>query len=185
MGRPKAELSFGAQTLFERTAERLGPQCCELAVCVRSAGSAPAGWPEIVDAPAEGDGGPLLGVLSALRWAAAEKPESPVLISPVDTPFLPLDLVARLSQAMAEKGTKSAVAVSGDRVHGLTALFAPTALAEAEALVEEGGERMLQAFHLSLGSTPVRFDTAERDPFFNINRPEDLEAAAKMLATSV
>lgn len=182
MGAPKAAIQLAGQTLFERTVAALEPQCREIAVVVREKGQAPAGVEEIIDAEVPGAGGPLLGVLAALRWAAGQ---GSLLTTPVDTPFLPADLAVRLEGAVAQNNAHSAVAMSKDRMHGLTALFAPAALPPAEQIIVERGERMLQAFHLQMASSPVRFSTDDGDPFANLNDPSDLAAAENRLSSQI
>lgn len=71
---------------------------------------------------------------------ANERPETHLLLTaPGDTPFLPIDLVARLSSAKAAKQASIAVAVSGGRVHHTVALW-DISLRDAlrKALIDDG-----------------------------------------------
>ena len=81
-------------------------------------------WPDpLPDYP-----GPLAGVLAALDWAAAHRPEIATVLSvPGDGPFLPPDLAARLQAARAAAGVPMACAASGGWTHPPIALW-PVAL---------------------------------------------------------
>lgn len=181
-GSGKASVRLGADTLLDRTLGRLSPQCKEVIASTRTAGDTVAGLIFVPDDEAAGPGGPLVALLSAMRWAARERDARYLLTTPVDTPFLPLDLAASLLDAMVSGGRRSAVAVTGDRIHGLSALYELSVLSELETMIGEGGERMVQAMHLALGSVPTRFATDPVDPFLNVNTPEDLARARAVVA---
>lgn len=152
---------------------RIAPQVGPLAI---SANGDPAryagfGLPVLADAVPDFPG-PLAGVLAGMDWAAGLGAERLLCVAG-DTPFLPPDLVERLSVhpfAMAE---------SLGRRHPTVALW-PVALRETlrNALAE--GEHRVGRFAMAQGAVSVVFDGPE-DPFFNINAPEDLtEAEARL-----
>ncbi|MEZ5913884.1 MAG: NTP transferase domain-containing protein [Paracoccaceae bacterium] len=102
----------------------------------------------------------------------------------VDTPFLPADLVARL-RAAAPSG-QPALAASHDGAGALrrhpTAALWPVAARRAIAEALARGERRIGQLAADLGAVVVQFDWDRTDPFFNINRPEDLARAERILA---
>ena len=68
--------------------------------------------------------GPLVGLASVFAEIAAGGGASSYVLSvSVDTPFLPLDLTARFSDALREIGTRVAFAASGGRDHPTVALW--------------------------------------------------------------
>src|SRR4051794_9842356 len=101
-GGDKPMRSIGGRTILDRVIARLKPQCDGL---ILNANGNPArfaafGLPVIADTVQDFPG-PLAGILAALDWAAANRPEvSLVLSAAADCPFLPRDLVARLYQAL-------------------------------------------------------------------------------------
>src|SRR5437899_11011872 len=103
-GGDKPMRRIGGRTILERVIARLTPQCDGL---ILNANGDPArfaafGLPVIADGVADFPG-PLAGILAALDWAAANRPEvSLVLSAAADCPFLPRDLVVRLSQALSD-----------------------------------------------------------------------------------
>jgi molybdopterin-guanine dinucleotide biosynthesis protein A len=71
------------------------------------------GLPVATDVVA-GFGGPLVGVLTALEWAAMHAPEITDVVSvPADGPFLPHDLVRRLVDARTIGGTAFELPATG------------------------------------------------------------------------
>ncbi|MEH6696584.1 MAG: molybdenum cofactor guanylyltransferase [Hyphomonas sp.] len=114
-----------------------------------------------------GEIGPLAGIHAALLWAQDEG-YAFVLTAPVDTPFLPVDLVGRLRDTGAP-----AVAQSLGRIHGVCGLWPTTATGSLEAYIGSG-QRKVEAWVLSIGATPVNFAAqGGKDPFFNINTRGD------------
>ncbi|MFA5121254.1 molybdenum cofactor guanylyltransferase MobA [Zavarzinia sp.] len=173
-GGDKTLLPLGGRPLLGHVIERLAPQCAELLLNANGDPARFAGFGlAVVPDPVAGQPGPLAGVLAGLRRAGSRR----LLTVPGDAPFLPADLAQRLAAA----GGRIAVAASGGRVHWATALWDPTLAAPLErALVDEGIRRVedfVRRFDLAL----VDFGTEGRDPFFNVNRPEDLAAAEALL----
>jgi molybdopterin-guanine dinucleotide biosynthesis protein A len=175
---------IGGQTILARVIARLQPQCDGL---VLNANGDPArfsayGLPVIADSVA-GFAGPLAGVLAALDWAAANRPEVGFVLSvAADCPFLPRDLVARLHQARLAEGAQLAIAASGGRAHPVIGLW-DVGLREPlrhALLVEDIRKVGLWTARYRLAT--VSWPSAPVDPFFNANTPDDF-AEAERLAT--
>ena len=179
MGEDKAFLRLGDETLVARAVRRLGAQTAILAV--NSNGDptllADLGQPVLADV-ITGHPGPLAGVLTAMQWAGAQGQEW-VVTAAIDTPFFPDDLVARL--VAAARGHDLAVAASGGKRHPLFALW-PVRLAEdiRHALTDED-ERRVNAMIDRYRTGLAEWDTSPFDRFFNINNPEDLAAARRIM----
>ncbi|MBX3446692.1 MAG: molybdenum cofactor guanylyltransferase [Parvibaculaceae bacterium] len=124
-----------------------------------------------------GEAGPLGGVLAGLEWAAANG-ASWLATFPADTPFLPHDLVARLLAAAAAE--MPAVAVTGDRVQALCALWPVSARTRLAEGVAAGRYRSLWWTLEEFGASHCPFD--DEAAFFNVNTKEDLASAGRMLA---
>jgi molybdopterin-guanine dinucleotide biosynthesis protein A len=126
---------------------------------------------------------PLGGVLAGMDWALAQRNAYCIVTGATDTPFFPLDLVARLIEAT--NGEALAVARSAEGEHYAFALW-PIALAPDLRRALDEGRRKAGDFIHAHGAIPVDFD-AERigalsiDPFFNINEPGDLAGAEALL----
>jgi molybdopterin-guanine dinucleotide biosynthesis protein A len=117
----------------------------------------------------------LGGILAAMGWAAAQG-AARVLTAPVDTPFLPLDLVARLSAVAAPV----VLAEASDGVHAACGLWSVDLRGPlAEALAR--GVRKVTAFTEAQGAVTVLFPETAPPGFFNVNSREDLAVAERFL----
>jgi molybdenum cofactor guanylyltransferase len=185
-GGDKSLRPFAGKTLLDHVIERMRPQ---VAALVLNANGDPArfarfGLPVVADS-VPGFAGPLAGVLAGLDWAAEHRRECAYVASAAtDAPFLPGDLVARLIAGMQEQGADLACAASGGQEHPVIGLW-PVRLREElrRALIDED-IRKVDVWTGRYKLATVEFSTQPIDPFFNANRPEDLERAAALLAAA-
>jgi molybdenum cofactor guanylyltransferase len=130
-----------------------------------------------------GFGGPLVGVLTALEWAATHAPEITDVVSvPADGPFLPRDMVRRLVDARAEADAVLAQAASNGRSNPVVGLWPVALAAELRHAVVEERIAKVDAWTARYKIVTVDFETSQLDPFFNANTPEDLAEAERLLA---
>ncbi len=182
-GGDKCLQPLGGRPLLARAIERARAQVGALAI---SANGDPArfsdfGLPVIADA-IEGFAGPLAGVLAGLDWAAVAAPDCRFVASfATDAPFFPADLVAQLQAAVAG-GADMACAASGGRAHPVFGLW-PVRLRDdlRRAMIDEE-IRKVDLWTARYQLVEIAFDDADLDPFFNVNRPEDLARAEDLLA---
>lgn len=174
---------LGGQTLLARVIARLAPQCGALAINANgeAEGFADYRLPVVADGFV-GFAGPLAGVLAGMEWAAGAGADSVISVS-VDTPFLPEDLVHRLREARGRSGV--AVAASPNetgrlRDHPTCALWPVALQGPLRAALESGLARIGQ---FAAAHDPGRavFDSQPLDPFLNLNTPEDLARAARLV----
>jgi molybdopterin-guanine dinucleotide biosynthesis protein A len=125
------------------------------------------GHPVIPDRIA-GFAGPLAGLHAAL--SATTLPL--VATVPCDSPFLPLDLVARLKQALLERRADLAAARTLTQAHPVFCLCRRTVLPRLAAFLAEGG-RKIEQWHGTLAAVEVNFDD-QVEAFSNINTPGEL-----------
>jgi molybdopterin-guanine dinucleotide biosynthesis protein A len=181
-GGDKARLRIGGRTILERVLARLKPQCAAL---ILNANGDPARFADtglaVVPDSIPGFAGPLAGILAGLDWVAREAPDvADVVTVPGDCPFLPEDLVARLSAARAREAAPLACARSGEWRHPVVGLW-PVALRGdlRHALVAEG-LRKIEAWTARQGVAVADWPAVPVDPFFNINTPEDAAEAERI-----
>jgi molybdopterin-guanine dinucleotide biosynthesis protein A len=183
-GVDKALIAVGGEPILMRLARRLRDQCAGLALNANGDPARFAGFGlGVVADDIAGFAGPLAGVLAGMDYVAANFADiSHIVTVPADTPFVPRDLVKRLRDAREEAAADIAVARSGERDHHSIALW-PVALRGAlrHALVEEE-LRKVGGFIERFRSVAVEWPTEPHDPFFNINRPEDVALAEAMAA---
>jgi len=186
-GGDKALRPFGVSTLLDHVLARLAGQGSRIALNANGdqARFAHFGLPVLPD-PLPGHLGPLAGVLAGMEWAQAHAPETVDLVTvPTDSPFLPIDLVARLIAARDTAGAEMACAESGGQAHPVVGLW-PIRLAPLlrRALVEEG-VRGVASWTARFTLARVAFATEPFDPFFNVNTPEDLSVAVALVTAGV
>jgi molybdenum cofactor guanylyltransferase len=113
-----------------------------------------------------GFAGPLAGLHAGLKACA-----HPLVVTvPCDSPFLPSDLVSRLTDSLGEN--QLAVAKTGEQPHPVFALMKRQVRESLEAFLAAGG-RKIDAWYAALKVVEVSFDD-EADAFRNINTLEEL-----------
>jgi molybdopterin-guanine dinucleotide biosynthesis protein A len=187
-GGDKALRVLGGRTLLDHVIDRVEPQVAGL---VLNANGDPDrfahfGLPVVADSIPD-FAGPLAGILAGLDWAAANRPDCPDIVSvPTDAPFLPRDLVARLVREREEAGADLACAASGGRAHPVVGLW-PVRLREAlraAVIAEEVRKVDIWTGRYRLAIVDVPEARPGLDPFFNSNRPGDLDRAAELLRSA-
>jgi molybdopterin-guanine dinucleotide biosynthesis protein A len=178
-GGDKGELLLGGKTILAHVIERLGPQVEALAINANGdlERFSAYGLPVIPDS-IEGSPGPLAGVLAGLDWAGPSG-FSHIVTAATDTPFLPRDLVARLKRAKHASGVDLAAAASLSRTHPVIGLWS-CGLADDLRQALKDGARKVDKWTARHGVALAEFESA-RDPFFNVNYPEDLQEAEALL----
>ena len=183
LGRRMGSVDKGLQllhgrTMLEHVLERFAPQVDEVllnanrnleayAALLRACG----GEGRVVPDAVGGYAGPLAGLHAGLSVA-----DTPLVATvPCDSPFLPLDLVARLREALESGGAELAVAKTGAQAHPVFVL-ARRALLPGLAAFLQGGGRKIDAWYARLAIAEVAFDD-DAEAFRNINTPEELSAA--------
>jgi molybdopterin-guanine dinucleotide biosynthesis protein A len=186
-GGDKPLKTIAGRTILERVVERLAPQCEALIV---NANGDPArfaftGLPVVPDG-VPGFAGPLAGILAALDWTAAHRPDLAwVASAAADSPFIPRDFVSRLHAAREAASVPLACAESSGQAHPVNGLW-PVALREdlRHALVVED-MRKIDRWTARHGVALAAWPAAPVDPFFNANTPEDIVEAERLIASQV
>ena len=184
-GGDKPLRTIAGRSILAHVIERLAPQCDGLVINANGdpARFADYGLPVVADSVPD-FAGPLAGILAGLDWMAAHRPETEWLVSvAADTPFIPRDLVARLHEAREEQGVPLACAASGGWTHPVIGLW-PVSLRDnlRRALTVED-ERKIDRWTARHGCASAEWPVDPVDPFFNANRPEDLDEAERLFAT--
>ena len=177
---------LGGIPLIDRVIERLRPQVDALVLNVNGdpARFARLGLPVAADS-VPGFAGPLAGVLAGLDWAFSHRSDCPYVVSvATDAPFLPIDLVARLAQGLDEGSADLACAASGGRPHPVFGLWPVRLRDDLRRAVVGQAIRKVDLWTARHVLATVPFADYPVDPFFNANRPEDLETAAALLAVA-
>lgn len=174
MGGKKPLAAFGGRTLLEHALVWAGTQDLPVVLSVRSQDQ--MAWPPgivlALDRP--GVDGPLAGVFGALDYAA-NGGFNGVVTAPVDAPWLPYDLCARLCDAA---DLRAAVATSAGHWHPVCAYW-PVAEVPRLSAWAAGQSQSLRGALRTIGAIPVDWPVVRRDPFANLNDRASLAAAEK------
>lgn len=182
-GGDKALRELAGKPLLAHAIERLTPQVDQIII---NANGDPAQFdsfpaPVVADT-VEGFAGPLAGVLAGLEWAAENAPGCEWIVTcATDAPFFPQDLAARLLAAVAD-GADMACAASQGRKHPVFGLWPVRLRDDLRAALVDEDVRKVDRWTARHALTSVDYPVGVVDPFFNINRPEDLLEAERIVA---
>jgi len=183
-GGDKALLALGDGTLLSLVIARLRPQVDTIALNANGdAARFSAYGLAVIQDSITGFAGPLAGVLAGLDWAASQGASHIVTVA-ADTPFFPLDLSLRLQAAVGPSGLAMAATPDPERGVSRHPTFGlwPVALREDLRAALSGGLRKVVLWTDRHGCPLVQFPIARGDPFFNINTPDDMAQARRILA---
>ncbi len=175
---------LGGRPLLAHVIERLHGQVGRLVLNANGDGSrfAAFGLPVVADS-IPGMAGPLAGILTGMEWVRAHGAGVTMMLStPTDGPFLPLDLVPRLAAAKREAGARIACARSDGRTHPPIGLWDVDLADDLRRAMEVEDLRKIDAWTARHALVHVDWPVHPFDPFFNANRPEDLDRAESLLA---
>jgi molybdenum cofactor guanylyltransferase len=186
-GGDKCLLPLAGRPILAHVLERLKPQVSDIVINANGDLSrfSSFGLPVVPDHLGD-HAGPLAGVHAGMEWALANRPRSRfVITAATDTPFFPADLVGRFRSVIGEHDLRLLVARSEGGVHPVFGLW-PMSLAPILESSLKGGMRKVGDFVRQQGAEEVAFPAKNVggrtiDPFFNINRPDDLDQAQAFL----
>jgi len=119
--------------------------------------------------------GPLAGLASVMAKASTPW----LLLLPVDVPAPPVDLLERLAARALEDEAPIAYAACGEDRHPLCMLVHCRTLGSLRDYLRSGG-RKVRVWQEQNGAVRAEFPAGEA-AFFNINAPEDLVQARKII----
>ena len=189
MGGPdKASLPLAGSPLLTRIVRRLQPQVGQVLLNLNR----PVDLPELAALPVVADilpgfPGPLTGLVSGLQYLdrAVSETESvrALLLVPCDGPFVPLDLAERLRDALGSGGDVACIRYMGE-VQPTFSLWRTRCRHQATRQLLDAGRGGFKGLLRELDTVYVDWPAGDPNPFFNINTPEDLRAAERLLEAS-
>ena len=168
MGKNKALLELGGQTLVERALGVLGSVCAEVAIA--GGGVEMERFGRVVPDPAAGQG-PLGGLVAALEDTAYEW--NAVLA--VDIPFVPASAWRQMLSWADGSNALAVVPRAGERDQPLCAVYSRGCVPIFRRELEAGRWRVLDALKALDPVDAMVFTEVEW--FRNLNTPEDFSAA--------
>ena len=130
----------------------------------------------------EGQLGPLVGILTAMKWARENlKKCSWVATFPCDTPFFPETIIKNFIEESKKKESLLLSASSHGRKHNIFGLWSLDLYDKLENDLVNKKIRKVQDWTEKNKIKNLEFKFKDYDPFFNINTQEDLEFAKKLI----
>jgi molybdopterin-guanine dinucleotide biosynthesis protein A len=173
---------FRGKPMVEHVVQRLRPQVGKLIINANQHRDVyqALGAPVVPDEIA-GFAGPLAGLHAGLCHC-----DTPYLVTaPCDSPFLPMDLVDKLSAALVAANVDIAVAMTGESAtqqrHPVFCLLATHLKDELADYLGKGGRKM-DAWFTKHPQIEVQF--LDETAFANINTPDDLRVLSGKAGTS-
>ncbi|MEO8103769.1 MAG: molybdenum cofactor guanylyltransferase MobA [Betaproteobacteria bacterium] len=161
---------FRGKPMIAHVLERFAPQVSEVLINAnRSLEEYGSFGHRVVADAIDGFAGPLAGLHIGMTHAS-----HPLVASvPCDSPFLPRDLIARLSAALTGENADLAVARTFDQPHPVFCLTRTRLAPHLQAFLDSG-QRKIDKWYATLQVVEVRFDEEEA-AFSNINTVDELK----------
>ena len=129
----------------------------------------------------EGQLGPLVGILTAMKWAKENLNKcSWIATFPCDTPFFPDSIIKSFIEESKKKESLILCASSHGRKHNIFGLWSLDLYEKLENDLVNKKIRKVQDWTQKNKIKNLEFKFKDYDPFFNINTKEDLEFAKKL-----
>ena len=129
----------------------------------------------------EGQLGPLVGILTAMKWAKENLSNcSWVATFPCDTPFFPESIIESFIKESEKKESLILSASSHGRKHNIFGLWSLNLYDKLKNDLVNKKVRKVQDWTEKNKIKNLEFKFKVYDPFFNINTEEDLEFAKKI-----
>lgn len=179
MGRDKAFLEVGGQRIIDRTVELLAPLFPQLLLVTNNAADYAYLGIRMVSDLLPGRGA-LGGLYTALFFSTTQH----VFVVACDMPLLKAEVIRHL----LDQPHKWDVVVPqmGDHVEPLHAVYSRRCLPHVEALLQEGGRKVMDFYSrvrvLRVPEEEIRALDPELLSFRNVNTPEEVRAIQEMTA---
>ena len=125
--------------------------------------------------------GPLMGILTAMKWVKENSPKHSWIASfPCDTPFFPESIIPKFIEESKKKESLILCASSHGRKHNIFGLWSIDLYDKLYNDLVNNKVRKVQDWTKENNIKNLEFEFKDYDPFFNINTAEDLEFAKKL-----
>ena len=130
----------------------------------------------------EGQLGPLVGVLSAMKWIKKNNfSYSWVATFPCDTPFFNISIIDEFKKASKLNDSYLYFVKTKEKRHNIFGLWSIKLIETLEEDIIKNNYRKVEKWANKIGVKTINVSYDNIDPFFNINTKEDLIEAKKIL----
>ncbi len=135
----------------------------------------------VVEDCIKGQLGPLVGMLTAMKWVIKNKKKYKWIASfPCDTPFFDIKLISELKIKVKETSKKLIFLNSNKKRHNIFGLWSVDLIETLEEDIKNG-LRKVELWADKIGYENININEEKFDRFLNINTKKDLEKAKENL----
>ena len=182
MGEDKLFLNLNNKTLIEYTIDKVKKYLNELIIITNNENEffEKNNLITVKDC-IEGQLGPLVGILTAMKWAKENSPKCSWVASfPCDTPFFPEIIIPKFIEESKKRESLILCASSHGRKHNIFGLWSLDLYDKLHNDLVNNKVRKVQDWTKANNIKNLEFKFKDYDPFFNVNTAEDLELAKKL-----
>ena len=182
MGKDKIFLEFNNKKLIEHTIDKVKKYLKEVIIITNQDNEffSKNNLTTVKDC-IEGQLGPLVGILTAMKWAKENLNKcSWIATFPCDTPFFPESIIKCFIKESEKKESLILCASSHGRKHNIFGLWSLDLYDKLKGDLINKKVRKVQDWTEKNKIKNLEFKFKDYDPFFNINTQEDLNFAKKL-----
>ena len=178
-GQDKSEVKLGDKTLIEHTLHKIKSKFSKIIIVSNS--KILKDYTIIKDC-IDGQLGPLVAVLSAMKWIKKNNfSYNWIATFPCDTPFLNISIIDEFIKVSKLNNSLLYFVKSKEKRHNIFGLWSLQLIEILEKDIIENNYRKVEKWANKVGVKTINVSYDNLDPFFNINTKEDLIEAEKIL----
>ena len=179
-GEDKSIAKLGDKTLLDYTINKIENEFTEILVISNNKEfNFKNNKIHVVEDCIEGQLGPLVGILTAMKWVKKNNKNYKWIASfPCDTPFFDMKFISELKIKIKETSKKLIFLSSDKKRHNIFGLWSVDLIETLEEDIKNG-LRKVEIWADKIGYEKININTNEFDMFLNINTKEDLKKAKK------
>ena len=177
-GEDKSNIRLGSKTLLDHTIDKIEKEFSEVLIISNNKEyNFKNKKIHTVKDCIEGQLGPLVGILTAMKWVNENKKNYKWIASfPCDTPFFDTNLISKLKLKTKETSKKLIFLNSDKKRHNIFGLWSMDLIETLEKDIKNSF-RKVETLADKVGYESININTEKFDRFLNINTKEDLEKA--------
>ncbi len=181
-GEDKSTTKLGDKTLLDHTVGKIKNEFTEILVISNNKElNFKSNKIHVVEDCIEGQLGPLVGILTAMKWVLKNKKKYKWIASfPCDTPFFDTKIINELKIKVKETSKKLIFLNSNKKRHNIFGLWSLDLIEILEKDIKNNF-RKVELWADKLGYENININSEKFDRFLNINTKNDLEEAKENL----
>ena len=178
-GQDKVEATLGNKTLIEHTLDKIKFKFEDVIIVSQKTNFKDY---KIINDCIDGQLGPLVGVLSAMKWIKKNnKPYEWVATFPCDTPFFNIKIIDEFIKFSKTNDSLLYFVKSNKIRHNIFGLWSLSLIETLEEDIIKNNYRKVEKWADKIGVKIINVDDNKKDFFLNINTKDDLIAAERIL----